>query len=286
MTRMQTLAALGLAAGLGMGGALDRVPEYVPTSTGGYYVLAADFHVHGFLGDGALPPWEVAPEARRRGLQVIALTNHNQLSGARVTAALSSGLPIVIVSEEITAPAFHLAAIGVSQPVDWRLSARDAIDAVHAQGGVAIAAHPVPDSWRDDDAGALARLDGIEVAHPVVESTRRGREQLRSFRERVQRVNPHVALIGSSDFHFSGGMGRYRTYVLAREVSRAGVLEALRAGRTVASDADGRLTGRDRDVALVTGYLLQHPRTPGPSPVRRLAAALVLAALAALVLAK
>ncbi len=280
------LAALVLLGALATAAALDRVPGEVPDRQGGYYVLAADFHVHGFIGDGALPPWQVAREARRRGLQVIAITNHNQVLAGRVTAAMSEGLPIVIASEEITSPTFHLAAVGVSQAVDWRLSARDAIDAVHAQGGVAIAAHPVPTSWRDTDAGALARLDGVEVAHPVVESTPDGRQQLQRFRERVQRVNPHVGPIGSSDFHFSGGMGRYRTYLLAREVTRAGVLEAVRAGRTVASDADGRLTGDAGRVALVERHLAAHPRPAAPSPAQRLAATLALAALAGLVLAK
>lgn len=286
MTAARAAALVLVLAGLAAGAALDRVADYVPQREGQRYVLAADFHVHAFIGDGALPPWQVAREARRRGLQVIAITNHNQLWGARITAALSRGLPIVIVGQEITAPKFHMAAVGLAHPVDWRLSAKDAIDAVHAQGGVAIAAHPMQTSWRDMDDQALARLDGTEVAHPAVDLTRDGRQELRAFRERVQRVNPGVAAIGSSDFHFAGEMGQYRTYVLAREVSQAGVLDAVREGRTVAADSNGALIGNPEAVAAVERHLAANPRPSGPSAAQRLAAALVLAALATLVVFK
>ena len=46
--------------------------------------------------------------------------------------------------------------------------AREAIRAVHDQGGVAIAAHPMPGSWTTKDDEALRLMDGDEVAHPGV----------------------------------------------------------------------------------------------------------------------
>jgi predicted metal-dependent phosphoesterase TrpH len=277
--------ALALAAAVA-GGMLDRVTSEVPMPQGQFYVLAVDFHVHGFIGDGALPPWEVPREALRRGLQVIALTNHNQRWGALAVAAFSSGWPLVLVGEEITAPKYHMSAVGLTHRVDWRLSAKDAIDAVHAQGGIAIASHPLAKSWRDMDEGALARLDGTEVAHPMMDSSRGGREELRAFHERARRLNPHVAPIGSSDFHFASQMGRYRTYVLARALTEDAVFQAVREGRTVARDAEGRLTGRPDDVAAVERHLAAHPVPPGPTLAQRLAAACVLLALAGLALPK
>ena len=88
----------------------------------GYFVLAGDFHVHSFLGDGLLAPWEYSREAARRGLDVIAITNHNQIFAARVTAAAArmSGSPIVIVGQEVTTAKFHMVAAGISTRVDWR----------------------------------------------------------------------------------------------------------------------------------------------------------------------
>ena len=80
------LAALWLT-GLVLGSISERsiaTSRSVPsTSSGkiydGFQVLSADLHVHSFPGDGALPPWALASEARRRGLDIIALTNHNQM---------------------------------------------------------------------------------------------------------------------------------------------------------------------------------------------------------------
>jgi hypothetical protein len=95
-----------------------------------------------------------------------------------------------------------------------------------------------------------------------------------------------VAPIGSSDFHFAGQMGRYRTYVLTRALTEDGVLQAVREGRTVASDAEGRLTGRPDDVAAVERHLAAHPRPTGPTSAQRLAAACVLLGLAILALVK
>jgi hypothetical protein len=91
-----------------------------------------------------------------------------------------------------------------------------------------------------DDA-ALAVVDGTEVAHP--ERLEKYRRQYIETFERARRLNPHIAPIGSSDFHNTPSLGQCRTFVFVRERSKAGVLEALRAGRTVAEYEHGRLYG-------------------------------------------
>src|SRR5262249_12640757 len=91
-------------------------------------------------------------------------------------------------------------------------------------------------------------LDGYERAHPAIEKDE-GRADLAAFDGRVRTLRPHIAVIGSSDFHWTGSIGRNRTYVLARERTAAGVIEAVRAGRTVAADRQGHLYG---DPALVS----------------------------------
>ena len=116
-----------------------------------------------------------------------------------------------------------------------------AIDEVHAQGGIAIAAHPTRDysgGWDDE---AIARLDGVEAAHPALAEGDDVERDFAGFVERARALNPGIAAIGSSDFHVHDRLGRCRTYVFAHERSAAAVIEAVRAGRTVAESADGRL---------------------------------------------
>ncbi|MBA3297198.1 MAG: CehA/McbA family metallohydrolase [Acidobacteria bacterium] len=227
-------------------------------------VLIGDLHVHAFPADGIIPVWDVQREAARRGLDVVAITNHNRdfsVPLARATGLLRD-YPIVIPSQELTAPAFHMAAIGVREMIDWRLSARAAIEKIHEQGGVAIAAHPVAISWRDNDPEALAVLDGAEVSHPMILESKQWGSELERFYTNARAVNPGIAPIGSSDYHGGAPLGICRTYLIVDEVSRAGVLDAIRGGRTVASGPGDRLIGDDANVRLVKKHLARR-QPPG-----------------------
>ncbi len=250
--RTRPAAILLLLTGLTVGSVADRPSGSAPVRVGGAVILTADLHVHAFPGDGALPAWQLRNEARHRGIDVIAITNHNQSIAARLPSGGEDGeLPLVIPGQEITSPWFHMVAVGVRQVVDWRLPAGRAVEAVHSQGGIAIAAHPVRESWRATDDGALRAIDGTEAVHARAESHSRGRHQLREFYRMTREHNPTVAPIGSSDFHWMAPLGRCLTYIVVDEVSEQGVLRAIRAGRTVASDNRGVLVGDPALVKLV-----------------------------------
>lgn len=268
VTRARIAGVFMLIAGLAAGTALDRATLPAPLVRDGFHVLAADLHVHAFPGDGALPPWELTREAARRGLHVIVVSNHNQTLAARWPKG-GADLPLVIPAQEVTTPAFHLIAAGIETTVDWRRG-ENVVDDVHAQGGVAIAAHPVVKSWRGRD-DVLTGLDGAEVAHPMARQGSRERDELDGFFARALAVNPDLAAIGSSDFHMVAPLGAARTYVFAETVTTAGVLEAIRAGRAVAEAPDGRRFGPAHLVAM-----LPPPVGHAPSPWSRVAAAFAL----------
>lgn len=234
-------------------------------STAATGVLEADLHVHPYPGDGALSIPQLRREAARRGLDVIAVTAHNN----RVALDLDRGTPgngavVIVPGQEITAPRYHLVALGTSRSIDWRLPLREAIAVVHAQGGAAVAAHPVESSWLDPDADALRLLDGTEVAHPGLRPPPAARDEYLEFYRRVLAVNPDVAPIGSSDFHTSAPLGYCRTYILTNDRTASGVVEAIRLGQTVARRPNGRLHGSEANRAQVEQYLAQ--RVPIPDP--------------------
>jgi hypothetical protein len=276
-----------LLGGLTIGSIADRPVERVPPRVAGRTVLTADLHVHAFPGDGVLPPWELRREARRRGVDVIAVTNHNHRIAARLPVGSDRGqtgvTPLVIPGQEITSPLFHMVAVGVRRVIDWRLPLRETIDAVHAQGGVAIAAHPVRDSWRPQDDDAIRTLDGTEAVHALGETYSRGRFELREFFRRARDRKPELAPIGSSDFHGSAPIGRCLTYIFVDEVSEAGVLSAIGRGHTVASDNRGTLIGDPALVKLVQGAGVETPFARQPGPWARLSVWMVLSALALLI---
>ena len=266
MKATRTAAAVVFVGAAIVGSMLDRggvrTPPVAPA------VLAGDFHVHGMPGDGALPVWEIQREAARRGLDVVAITNHNDNLSFRL-AEISGRLkpyPIVIPGQELTTAGFHIAAIGVRTMVSPYVPARDAIAMIQAQGGVAIAAHPVRKSWLENDDEALRLLDGSEVAHPLSLTHPRQAAQLVEFHARVRRVNPDIAPIGSTDFHLGIPLGVCRTYLIVDEVSESGALDAIRRGRTVASVPGGGLIGDDQHVRMVQAHLRPPQSTNFRSP--------------------
>jgi hypothetical protein len=241
MISLRWLAAILIAVSLLAGTLSDSVHRNPPLMLGGYRVLAADFHVHSFpFSSATLAPWDTVLEAQRHGLDVIAITGHNHVWAAKVGTWFSHlvGGPTIVVGEEIVTPAYHLLAIGINHSVDWDEPAAAAIDEIHRQGGVAIAAHPGFKYWAGFDANAMSRLDGSEVLHPAAYVVPPVYAQFQRFYARKQ-----LTAIGDSDFHGLGPMGICRTFVFARGDSPAAIIDALRDGQTVVVDRNGRHYG-------------------------------------------
>lgn len=219
---------------------LDRPVKKAPVIMGEYRVLSGDFHVHMFpLDASTLSPWDVVVEARRRGLDVIALTGHNQAWTAKIGRAFSrlTGGPMVLVGEEVITPPFDMIAVGIPGTIHWRRTAAETAAEIHRQGGVAIAAHPLRGYWPAYES-AIPTIDGAEVMHPMAFAGDEFAAELREFYGRRE-----MTAIGSSDFHGLSFPGFSRTHVFVREVTQEAVLDALRNRRTVTVHRDGSAYG-------------------------------------------
>ncbi|MDO9018038.1 MAG: CehA/McbA family metallohydrolase [Deltaproteobacteria bacterium] len=260
-----TVAAACLALGLAGGTALDARDVPAPQRRGEWLVLEGDFHAHTRFSDGFLSPPELVLHARRRGLHVLGVTEHNLVFPAKIARwfALATGaLPVVIVGEEVTSAGYHVHGLGLRRAVTPTRDIGPVIDAIHAQGGLVIAAHPTRRFWP-----ALVpvrhRLDGAELMHPIAYGEARGGwrwEDLRDYYVDAERGGRRLTAIGASDYHFFSPLGLCRTLVFAREATEGSVLEALRAGRTVVHDRAGRAWGDPAMIAL----LEREPYREGP----------------------
>jgi predicted metal-dependent phosphoesterase TrpH len=240
MRRLRVTAWIATLLGIAAGTLADRPIARPPLMLGGYRVLAADFHVHSSTwSDGTLTPFGLVLEAEHQGLDVIAITGHNQVSDSRAGRWFSEhvGGPLVLTGEEIHTIGHHVIAVGISRTIDFRLPVASQLDETHEQGGVAIAAHPTP-TYAPAFNGVLDRLDGAEICHPVIYAVDDGQQQLERFS-----AEGHFAAIGSSDFHGFSRLGLCRTYVFATDPTAAAVLDALRARRTVVYGLGGRAYG-------------------------------------------
>ena len=220
---------------------------------GGYKIVEADFHAHSRLGDGILSPFSLVLGARRQGLHAIAITDHNRIWAAGWARWFSKlvGGPTVLVGEEITAPGFHMIAVGLNERVTWRQSASEAIQEIHRQGGVAIAGHPTRKYWAAYDDNVIRELDGAEVMHPVAYTSGEREEQIRDFYRRAEANGGSLTAIGSSDYHWFNSLGLCRTYVFVHTNDEREILDALRRGRTVVYGPEGTEYGKPELIRLL-----------------------------------
>jgi predicted metal-dependent phosphoesterase TrpH len=109
-------------------------------------------------------------------VDVLALTDHDEIRGALAARAFARANPElgvdVVIGEEITTRNGHLLGLFLEERVPPGLPASRTIELVHAQGGVAIVAHPFhPINSRGRGARPLARLipdlplDAVEVVN-------------------------------------------------------------------------------------------------------------------------
>ena len=135
----------------------------------------ADLHVHSTWSDGAQRP-DVLVRAAAGQLDVLAITDHDEIQGALEARSFARDNPQlgveVVVGEEISTLNGHLIGLYLHERVPPHLTAAETIHLVHAQGGLAVAAHPFhPVRGTVSGHRALARLvpelplDAVEVVN-------------------------------------------------------------------------------------------------------------------------
>ena len=114
---------------------------------------AGDFHAHTVHSDGALTVAELAGLAAGRGLDFLAVTDHNTVShhGELGAAGRHAGIPL-IPGQEVTTGLGHANAFGDIGWVDFREPATAWLDAVEADGGLLSVNHPLAAdcAWRHE----------------------------------------------------------------------------------------------------------------------------------------
>jgi predicted metal-dependent phosphoesterase TrpH len=167
----------------------------------------ADLHIHTTWGDGTATVRQIMDRVAEGGLDVIAITDHDDLRAAWEAQELAGAYNFeVIPGIEVTTLQGHMLALFLERPVKMLRSLEWTIAAVHDQGGVCIAPHPL--SWLTRSLGERAvrrvcsQLDGIEVINPSL-AGRVTAAKVISLNEGVL----HLPETGSSDAHHLLGVG-------------------------------------------------------------------------------
>lgn len=170
-----------------------------------------DLHNHTHSSrDASLSPSALLERARDRGIQCIAVTDHDALEGAEACVALAAAdpsLPRVIPGVEVRTRVGEVIGLFVGRPVAPGASLVETVAAIRAQGGLVYLPHPCDPLRRAairpearEEAAALA--DIVEVSNGRSLRPAYDREAL-LLADRLGK-----ALGAGSDAHYRGEVGR------------------------------------------------------------------------------
>jgi hypothetical protein len=130
-------------------------------------VLRADLHVHTYHSpDCALRPQDIVALCQRRGIDCVAITDHNSIAGALEVQRLAPFL--VIVGEEVRTQGGEIIGLFLQEEVPPGLSAQETVVRIKEQRGLVLVPHPFDRLRRSTLRGPLLealapQLDALEV---------------------------------------------------------------------------------------------------------------------------
>jgi predicted metal-dependent phosphoesterase TrpH len=178
-------------------------------------LIEVDLHMHTDHSPDCATPVEVLLEtARDRGLGAIAITDHNEVSGALEARRIAEGMDDlkVIVAEEVkTAEQGEVIGLFLEEKIPKGMTMAETIAAIREQGGLVYVPHPfdrfhsVPDY--EHLLEIVEEIDVLEVFNPRVALT--------AFNEEAERFARKYRIVpgAGSDSHVAQGLGSVRVRI-------------------------------------------------------------------------
>jgi predicted metal-dependent phosphoesterase TrpH len=185
--------------------------------------VKADLHVHTIYShDSVITSKDLIFYAKKSGLTAVAITDHNQVEGARKIASETNFL--IIPGTEVSSREGHIVGLNVQELIPTDLTADETVDKIHQAGGIAIACHPFVLFKGSVGKHATAKFDAVETlnasAFPFGSASRKA-DQL------AERLGlPKVA---GTDAHYGPVIGRTFTLIDA-EPNVEAVVKAIARG--------------------------------------------------------
>jgi len=238
-------------------------PRQLPASDGRRW-LAGDLHAHTVHSDGALTVTELAALAVQRGLDFLAVTDHNTISHHAELAAASSRYGITLLpGQEVTTAGGHAGALGDVGWIDFRREPDHWLDMTERGGGLLSINHPI--------AGPVSWTHPMRRRPPLVEVWHWSWLDLRWTTPLAWWLawDPAAIPVGGSDWHRDGSdapLGKPTTWVQSAGIGPGAILDGLRAGRVaISAEPDGPvLLRQDGELVAVGGDGLTLAGPDGP----------------------
>lgn len=161
--------------------------------------------------------------AKKRGLNAVAITDHNRVDGALKIARETDFL--IIPGIEVNSRDGHVLGLNLAETIPKGLSAEETVDRIHAAGGLAVACHPYVLFNGSLGKHVSANFDAVEVinarAFPFNRSVRKAEES-------AARLG--VSRVAGTDAHYGPQVG-YAYTVIDSELNVEAIAKAILDGR-------------------------------------------------------
>jgi glycosyltransferase involved in cell wall biosynthesis len=232
-------------------------------------LIDVDLHMHTDHSNDCATPVEVLlAQAQARGLGAIAVTDHNEISGALDARAKANGLKVIVGEEVKTAEQGEVIGLFIEEKIPRGMTLQETIAEIKRQGGIVYVPHPfdrmhsVPDY--EHLLAVIDDVDAIEVFNPRI--------AISEFNEEAVRFAAKYRIPGGagSDAHVPQGLGSVRIRMrdfngpdeflqslrdadIIRNPASLLYVQALKFLQTKAMPGAARRASRERRVRRATG---------------------------------
>jgi len=166
---------------------------------------------------------EVIVYSKKRGLDGVAITDHDTLAGA---LKLQNSDLIVIPGIEITTLGGHLLALNVTTPIPPKLDINETIQRIHEDDGIAVVAHPTL-FYKSAPIQKTASYDAIEVINSAAIPF-----QLFTYLNQKFATRLNLPQTAGSDSHYAPEIGAAYT-VIEADPDIDEIVQAIKKGATI-----------------------------------------------------
>ena len=168
--------------------------------------IHVDLHMHtDHSPDCATPVDTLLDTAKKVGLGAIAITDHNEISGALEARARANGIKVIVAEEVKTEHQGEVIGLFIEEKIPRGMSLQETIAEIRRQGGLVYVPHPfdrmhaIPDYEHLLD--VVEDIDAIEVFNPRVAFS--------AFNEEAARFAAKYRIVAGagSDSHVAQGLG-------------------------------------------------------------------------------
>jgi len=157
--------------------------------------------------------------AKKRSLDAVAITDHNQIDGALLLAKKTDLL--IIPGIEVSTQSGHVVGLNVNKNIPKGMSVNETVDCIHDAGGLAVACHPFAWFKGSLKKNITEKFDAIETinssAFPFLRCKKKSVELAKKF---------NLAQIAGTDAHNPQSIGLAYT-LLEADLTIDSILQAI-----------------------------------------------------------